>query len=143
MQLHTVTSHNNKRVQRIGRGGKRGTTSGRGTKGQRSRAGRRIRPAMRDLIIRLPKHRGFRNKPLTAKAVTIDLKKLCKTIAAHTGALTVDHVFLRAAGLIPMGYRGAVKVLGAAEVKQALTLKGVGASKGALALIEKAGGKAE
>src|SRR5581483_8419947 len=71
MKLHSlVKSH--KRSQRIGRGGKRGTTAGRGTKGQRSLAGHRIRPAERDLILRSPKHRGLRNKPKE------DRRKICR-----------------------------------------------------------------
>lgn len=59
MQLHELQAiHENKEAQRIGRGGKRGTTSGRGQKGQKSRSGHRIRPAVRDMIQRLPKLRG-------------------------------------------------------------------------------------
>jgi len=68
MQLHDLKPlHPNKSSKRVGRGGKRGTTSGRGTKGQRARAGHRIRPAERDLIQRLPKLRGFANKPKRKK----------------------------------------------------------------------------
>ena len=51
-------------------------------------------------------------------------------------------MFLRAAGLIPVGYRGPVKILGTApHMKTALTLKGMPASKGVVSQIEKAGGK--
>jgi len=64
MQLHQLQPANkNQKKKRIGRGGKRGTYSGRGVKGQKSRAGRHIRPAERDLIQRLPKLRGQKNKP--------------------------------------------------------------------------------
>lgn len=64
MQLHELQPlHPAKNEKRIGRGGKRGTTSGRGTKGQKARSGHRIRPAERDLIQQLPKLRGFKNKP--------------------------------------------------------------------------------
>jgi len=64
MQLHELQpTFPNKDRKRIGRGGKRGTTSGRGQKGQSSRAGHRIRPAERDFIQRLPKLRGVKNKP--------------------------------------------------------------------------------
>ena len=63
MRLHELKPfHPNKSHKRVGRGGKRGTTSGHGTKGQKSRAGHKIRPAERDLIQRLPKLRGFANK---------------------------------------------------------------------------------
>src|SRR6202167_6222207 len=44
---------------RVGRGGKRGKTAGRGTKGQNSRAGRKKRPELRDIIKKLPKRRGY------------------------------------------------------------------------------------
>ncbi|OGY60161.1 MAG: hypothetical protein A3B23_00070 [Candidatus Colwellbacteria bacterium RIFCSPLOWO2_01_FULL_48_10] len=64
MQLHELQPvYPNRSRIRIGRGGKRGNTSGRGQKGQKSRAGRRIRPAQRDLIQRMPKLRGVKNKP--------------------------------------------------------------------------------
>ncbi len=55
--LHTLLK-TTRRSQRVGRGGKRGKTSGRGTKGQKARAGHRIRPEMRDYIKKLPKRRG-------------------------------------------------------------------------------------
>ena len=62
MQLHELRPvHKNKSKKRIGRGGKRGTYSGRGMKGQKSRAGRKIRPAIRDLIQRTPKLRGAKD----------------------------------------------------------------------------------
>ncbi len=51
-----------KSKKRVGRGGKRGTYSGRGIKGQKSRAGRKMRPAIRDLIQRTPKLRGVGDK---------------------------------------------------------------------------------
>jgi large subunit ribosomal protein L15 len=62
MNLHQlVPVHKAKNKKRIGRGGKRGTYSGRGVKGQKARAGSRIRPGTRDLIQSIPKLRGARN----------------------------------------------------------------------------------
>lgn len=62
MQLHTLQpTHQLKGKRRIGRGGKRGTYSGRGVKGQGARAGNKIRPGTRDLIQQIPKLRGARN----------------------------------------------------------------------------------
>ncbi|MBI4136288.1 MAG: hypothetical protein HY481_01940 [Candidatus Vogelbacteria bacterium] len=55
--------HPRQRKKIVGRGGKRGTTAGRGTKGQKARAGHRIRPAIRDVIKKLPKRRGYRFRP--------------------------------------------------------------------------------
>lgn len=59
MQRHNIQSNTpRKRSISVGRGGKRGKTSGRGTKGQKARAGHKIRPEMRDVIKKLPKLRG-------------------------------------------------------------------------------------
>jgi large subunit ribosomal protein L15 len=63
MLIHELQpEHKTRDKKRIGRGGKRGGYSGRGQKGQKSRAGRRIRPAERDIILRLPKLRGNRSR---------------------------------------------------------------------------------
>jgi large subunit ribosomal protein L15 len=88
MQLHQLqANHENYGKKRIGRGGKRGTTSGRGTKGQHSRAGRRIRPAERDFIQHLPKMRGIGNAAHEAKYT----KKLVLRRRAHRkGKLTAE-----------------------------------------------------
>lgn len=59
MQLHEIhPTHKLKGKKRIGRGGKRGTYSGKGIKGQNSRAGAKVRPEMRDVIKKTPKLRG-------------------------------------------------------------------------------------
>ena len=61
MQTHQLKRNiSNKKKRVVGRGGKRGKTSGRGTKGQKARAGHRIRPALRDIIKKIPKLRGYR-----------------------------------------------------------------------------------
>src|SRR3989338_1403680 len=59
MQFHTLKRvHKNKHSAQVGRGGKRGKTSGRGGKGQTARAGHRMYPEIRDMIKRIPKLRG-------------------------------------------------------------------------------------
>ncbi|MEX0919174.1 MAG: hypothetical protein WDZ64_00290 [Parcubacteria group bacterium] len=59
MQFHTLKRKTkNKKARQHGRGGTRGKTAGRGTKGQNARAGRKKRPEMRDAIKKLPKLRG-------------------------------------------------------------------------------------
>lgn len=59
MQFHTLKSKTKRTKSRqVGRGGKRGKTSGKGTKGQNARAGRKKRPELRDFIKRFPKLRG-------------------------------------------------------------------------------------
>src|SRR5574344_2176071 len=59
MQTHQIKRDNPlKKSRQIGRGGRRGKQSGRGGKGQTARAGAKLRPAMRDIIKKLPKLRG-------------------------------------------------------------------------------------
>lgn len=59
MQFHTLKRKTpNTKGRQVGRGGTRGKTSGRGTKGQNARAGRKKRPELRDVIKRVPKLRG-------------------------------------------------------------------------------------
>lgn len=59
MQLHQIQPKNSiKKSRRVGRGGKRGTYSGAGIKGQKSRAGAKIRPELRDLVKKIHKLRG-------------------------------------------------------------------------------------
>lgn len=59
MQLHNISrKHPNTSKKRVGRGGKKGTYSGRGLKGQKARAGNKVRPALRDFVLKFPKLRG-------------------------------------------------------------------------------------
>jgi large subunit ribosomal protein L15 len=142
MQLHEI-GLKKKRAQRIGRGGKRGTTAGRGTKGQHSRAGRRIRPAERDLILRIPKLRGFRNKPKREKPIAIQLGTLAQKLKSRvSGAkgIAVGKILLLEAGLISRRYRGEVKILADGAVHFPLHVKGLRVSRGAREKIERAGG---
>ncbi len=75
MQLHELQPlYPNKSRRRLGRGYTRGHKSGKGQKGQRSRAGRSIRPAERDLIQRMPKLRGWKNKTSVYKKDTKRVK---------------------------------------------------------------------
>ena len=135
MQLHEFKQKNKIVKRRIGRGGKRGTYSGRGIKGQKSRSGRVIRPAQRDLILRIPKRRGFRNKPFSEKARAISLSEL----SAIQGPITVES--LRKAGLSRRGQR--VKILGNGAITKPIEVRGVPLSENAKLKIEKAGGSVE
>jgi large subunit ribosomal protein L15 len=119
---------------RVGRGGKRGTTSGGGQKGQKSRSGHRIRPAIRDLIQRLPKLRGYRNKAKSDRSAELTLSTLALMKApAITIAALVE------AGLME-NKNQTVKVLATGRLQKALKLEGIKVSAGAKAKIEKAGG---
>ncbi|MEK7555242.1 MAG: uL15 family ribosomal protein [Patescibacteria group bacterium] len=108
MQLHQLQSKiKSRNKKRIGRGGKRGTYSGRGQKGQKSRAGHKIRPAERDLIQRLPKLRGFKNKPLKSKPVVVNFSDLEKKIEGNI----INREILLKAGLIRKSDK-LIKILG-------------------------------
>jgi len=144
MQFHELPKRKLKHKRRVGRGGKRGTFSGRGTKGQRSRAGRRIRPAERDLIIRLPKRRGFRNKPLSVKPIGINLGRLDQLFGVHNGIpAVVDRAHLVAVGVVSPRDTRDIKILGNGNALSAIHIKGFRVSRSARAKIEKAGGKVE
>ncbi len=129
MQLHQLKSNHRKYPKpRVGRGGKRGTTSGRGQKGQKSRSGHRIRPAERDYIQRLPKLRGSQNLRLVQKErAVINVGDLEKRVSGNM----VD----------PNVLPDINKILGDGELKKAFTVKGIKVSKSAQEKIEKAGGK--
>lgn len=137
MLFHTFASaYKRKKKKRIGRGGKRGTYSGKGQKGQKARAGHRIKPAERLLISKFPKFRGVKNKPLTPKAIIIKTNELKKY--AKEGV--IDYAILKKTGVIKRaGAR--VKILDNGAVEGAFTIKGISVSKKAKEKIEKAGGK--
>ena len=137
MQLNSLKrQHPNKAKRpRVGRGGKRGTTAGKGTKGQKSRSGHRIRPAMREFIQRLPKLRGYANKPVTEEAAVVNVGSFAKIKGA-----VVNRASLIEAGLVRAAV-GSIKVLGNGELTKALTIEGLKVSASAKAKIEKAGGK--
>jgi len=79
MQLHEIKPiHQLKDKKRIGRGGKRGTYSGKGMKGQKARAGAKIRPAWRDLLKQIPKKRGFKFKSIKTKPTIVSFAALEK-----------------------------------------------------------------
>ena len=144
MQLHHLHSIGKKPKKRVGRGGKRGTYSGRGIKGQKSRSGHRIRPAIRDLIMRLPKRRGFANRPFGSKPFSFNISDLVgKLKPLANGAITLDKNLLKEINMLPSGYRGDVKLLGDGEIDFAVVVKGLKISKGAKMKIEKAGGRVD
>jgi large subunit ribosomal protein L15 len=137
MKFNELTVQKSKNSRRLGRGiaAGQGKTAGRGTKGQNSRSGGRVRPGFEGgqnpLMQRLPKLRGFTSKRPKAETVaTGDLDKL--------GA-NIDNKALAEAGLITSEYVRAKLVLGG-DVAKKHSLKLQGASQSAIKAIEKAGG---
>jgi large subunit ribosomal protein L15 len=146
MQLHQLQRDTvRKGAKRIGRGGKRGKTSGKGGKGQTARAGGRPRPEMRDIIKRLPKLRGFgKNRARgvnneRAQAVVVNLNALN---SAFESGETVSPQALIAKGLVSTqkGKAPAVKILGTGALDKKITLSGCTYSASVKAKIEAAGG---
>ena len=143
MRLNTIkpaegAKHARKRVGR-GIGSGTGKTAGRGHKGQKSRTGGKVQIGFEGgqmpLQRRLPK-RGFRSA----------MAKSMAEIRLHELNLidgeVVDLASLRQAGLLNAGHSRA-KVVLSGEISKSVTLRGVGATKGARAAIEAAGGKVE
>ena len=139
MQLHTLHAATKRRpTKRVGRGGKRGTTSGKGTKGQRSRSGHRIRPAARDLVLKFPKLRGVGNSRRSVPATIVktgDIPLLLERVQAAelTREVLVSLRKIRAV-------KDAVKVGANGKLASAVAVTGIPVTKGARAEILKAGG---
>ncbi len=144
MQFHELKrQHKNKRSVPVGRGGKRGKTSGRGGKGQTARAGHKIYPQIRDMMKRIPKLRGRGKssfKSFQEKATSVNLGTLARAFESGA-AVTPETLF--SAGLISKrsGTLPRVKILGAGALAKKLTVSGVAVSASARAAVEKAGGK--
>ena len=146
MQLNTLSRRNPHRKSIVvGRGGKRGKTSGRGGKGQTARAGHKIRPEVRDLIKKIPKRRGHgKNRARTVRAeravyAPVNLAALEARFAAGE---TISPAALLAKGLVRAhkGRAPKVKILGTGELSKALIIQNCALSASAKAAIEKAGG---
>ena len=137
MQLHQLKPiHKNKNRKRIGRGGKRGTYSGRGLKGQKSRAGRRIKPATREMLSRLPKLRGVKFRTLKPKVKIINLGDLERKLEGDI----IDRRVLIESGLIKKSDEE-IKILSEGELTRAFKVSGFKVSKKAREKIEKVGGR--
>ncbi len=126
------------KVRLHGRGGKRGKTAGRGTKGQNARAGRKFRPVMRDAIKKLPKLRGYKGKTNFAKPVAINLNQL--DVFAKGDTVNLQTLAEKGVLNTKLGKFPAVKILGTGEIKNALNFERVNVSKDAITKIEQAGG---
>jgi large subunit ribosomal protein L15 len=134
------------RAKRVGRGigSGKGKTSGRGGKGQTARSGVAINGfegGQTPLHRRLPK-RGFSNKIFQKDYKVVNLGRLQQAVDAKKLAAkdTIDGKALVAAGVLRRLGDG-VRLLAKGELKAALSLEVAGASKAAIAAVEKAGGK--
>jgi large subunit ribosomal protein L15 len=145
MQLHQLTRKTpNKKSVQVGRGGKRGKTAGRGTKGQNARSNTRKRPELRDIIKKIPKKRGHgKNRAKSnydkPEMVTVNISVLEKLF--DNGA-TVSPVTLLEKGILKSSRlpKAGVKLLGTGDLTKKLIISGCDVSAGAKTKIESAGG---
>ena len=143
MKLNTIKpAEGAKRSKlRVGRGASagQGKTCGRGVKGQRARKGGYHKVGFEGgqmpLQRRLPKV-GFRSAVKSTRA-EVRLSEL-NGIEAEV----IDLAVLKKAGIVS-AFAEKAKVVLSGELTKAVTLKGIGATKGALEAIEKAGGRIE
>jgi large subunit ribosomal protein L15 len=150
MKLHELSGRPGARKtrKRIGRGIGSGTgkTGGRGGKGQTARSGVRIKGfegGQMPLHRRLPK-RGFRNVKFALKLNEVNLDKLQAAIDAGSldAGSKIDATALIKAGILRREKDG-VRLLGRGEIKAKINVAVHGASKSAVAAVEKAGGSVE
>jgi large subunit ribosomal protein L15 len=150
MKLHELSGPPGARKtrKRIGRGigSGKGKTGGRGGKGQTARSGVRIKGfegGQMPLHRRLPK-RGFKNTMFALKLNEVNLGRIQSAIDAKLldTSAKIDAAALIKAGLLRRAKDG-VRLLGAGEIKAKVTLSVYGASKSAVAAVEKAGGSVE
>ena len=146
MQLHTLIPQTKfKKPAPVGRGGKRGKTSGRGGKGQTARAGHKIRPEVRDLIKKLPKRRGHgKNRARTVRSERLVYApvNLAALEAAYQAGETVSPATLLAKGLVrrARGRAPRVKILATGTLTKALVVRSCIFSDGARTALTAAGG---
>ena len=140
MQTHQLKpKHKSKYRKIVGRGGKKGTYSGKGGKGQTARAGRKLVPVIRELIKRYPKLKGYRAFVLEDSAVVVNLNVLSKNFKDGD---VVNPVHLLNKGIIRMikGKKPEVKILGGGKMDRKLIFEHCKVSAKAKELITKAGG---
>ena len=144
MQLNELKRKTeNKTEKRVGRGGIRGKTSGRGTKGQKARSGHRIRPDIREQLKKIPKLRGrgigglrtIQDKPLVLNLASLETAFAAGDTVTATGLLERGILHTRKGAPTPV-----IKILGGGTLAKKLTLSGLVVSASAKEKIEKAGG---
>jgi large subunit ribosomal protein L15 len=143
MQLHELKRATpNKTPKRVGRGGGRGKTSGRGTKGQKARAGHSIRPDIREQLKKLPKRRGRGIQGLLSIQVKPEIVNLTALNAAFAAGDTITPSVLLERGLVRTTRKitPSVKILGDGELTKKLIVVGCTVSASAKTKIESAGG---
>ncbi|MDD5221010.1 MAG: uL15 family ribosomal protein [Candidatus Pacebacteria bacterium] len=142
MQIHQLKPKTKRKSKkRVGRGGIKGTYSGKGLKGQNARSGRKLPPIVRSVIKRYPKLRGYKFNSLNYKPAIVDLSTIEKKFEEGANIFPKD---LIEKGIVknPLGRVLVVKILAKGDIKKNLTINDCLYSNKAKEKIEKAGGKA-
>ncbi|HCU70236.1 MAG TPA: 50S ribosomal protein L15 [Candidatus Moranbacteria bacterium] len=145
MQINTLKIKTPKKKRKtIGRGGKKGTYSGKGNKGQKARSGAKVDPLFEGgrstLIDHMKKKRGF--KSIVKKATTVDIVKL-EEYFKDNDVITIESL-VKAEIIRKIQGTARVKILGSGSIQKKLTIaKGIQISASAKKAIEAAGGKVE
>ena len=142
MQIHQLKLKKRKERKTVGRGGKRGTYSGRGNKGQKARSGAPINPLFEggrsSLIMRLKKVRGFKSR--NAKKSVVKLEALEK--AFKDGEIVSLKNLISSKLVKKADEKNGVKILATGTISKKLTISaGILLSQTAKDAIIKAGGK--
>jgi len=141
MQLHDLDPQiKNQAKTRVGRGGSKGKTAGRGHKGQLARAGGTPRPQIRDRLKKIPKLRGYNHNPVSEKPVAVNLNALSAIVSEGD---YVSPRFLVKKGLVQKegDTIPAVKILGRGDIDVAVTVVGCTTSESAKEKVTAAGGE--
>ena len=145
MQAHEIKPATKRKTKKVvGRGGKRGKTSGRGTKGQDARSNTRKRPQMRDTIKKLPKLRGegvSRNRFKTEADISVVINLGVLNEVFKDGEIVSPKTLLAHEVIEKRGNKTpAVKILAKGEIDKKLNIRGCVVSVSAKDAIEKVGG---
>jgi len=138
MQIHQIKpTIKLKKKKRIGRGGKKGTYSGKGIKGQKSRAGKKLVPVVRGIIKKYHKLKGYRFNGINKeKIATINLtllnNKFNNNEIISPGVLVEKRLIRKINGKIPL-----VKILGNGNLTKTFIFKDCKFSKSAEEKIKK------
>lgn len=142
--VHQIKSiHRKKRKRRVGRGGKRGTYSGRGIKGQKARAGAKVKSALKEMILKFPKLRGHKFNPIKEKPEIVNLKKIEEKF--QEGEIVSPKTLFKKGLLKGEGKKPPkkVKILGNGDLTKKIIFKNCLVSESVKEKIIKVGGKLE
>jgi large subunit ribosomal protein L15 len=139
MQLHNLKLKNKRKKKKtIGRGGKKGTYSGKGMKGQKARSGAHVKPLFEGgrstLIDHMKKKRGF--KSLSAKKTIVKLADIDKKF--KDGEEITAEALIKVGLVDKMGAKNGIKVLGGKDIKKQFTFhKNIFLSKSVVKAVKK------